>query len=214
METLVWKSTGRPVPYPDAVAAMESTVAGMHASDMPETVWLLEHPAVYTAGTSAPDDELLSAHDIPVYRTGRGGRFTYHGPGQQIAYVMVDLTRRGRDVHRYVEGLENWIIATLAHFGVRGERRQDRVGVWVVGKDGQEDKIAAIGVRVRRWITFYGISINRDPDLSHFDGIVPCGIREHGVTSLRRLGLDVSRGDLEDVMRTTFIDAMPPHKAP
>jgi len=207
MPPVDWQSEPHPVPYPAAVASMEERVAGIRAGDDRDMVWLLEHPGLYTAGTSASEDELLDPGGLPVFRTGRGGRYTYHGPGQQIAYVMLDLTRRGRDIHRFVEILEAWIIATLARFDVKGERRAERVGVWVVHPDGREDKIAAIGVRVRRWVTFHGISINRTPDLERFAGIIPCGVREHGVTSLKELGHEVSRGELEAVMRETFAES-------
>ena len=203
-----WQVSDTLVPYPDAVGRMERAVAGIRSGQSPETVWLLEHPHVYTAGSSADPDELVDAGNTPVFETGRGGRYTYHGPGQRIAYVMLDLTGRGRDIHRFVEGLETWIVATLARFGVRGERRDGRVGVWVVSADGREEKIAAIGVRVRRWVTFHGLGINRDPDLARFRGIVPCGIREHGVTSLAAQGVDISATELDEAMRSTFDEAM------
>ena len=203
-----WQVSDTPVPYPEALGRMERTVAEIRSGRAPETVWLLEHPHAYTAGSSADPDELIDAGNTPVFRTGRGGRYTYHGPGQRIAYVMLDLAERGRDIHRFVEGLEAWIIATLARFGVHGERRDGRVGVWVVSDDGREEKIAAIGVRVRRWVTFHGVSINRDPDLARFRGIVPCGIREHGVTSLAAQGVDISAADLDAAMRSTFEEAL------
>ena len=206
MSDIHWRFSDRPVPYPDAVRDMEDIAAGIHEGTAPETVWLLEHPPLYTAGSSAGEDELIEAGGIPVYRTGRGGRYTYHGPGQQIAYVMLDLAHRGRDVHAYVSDLQAWIIRTLDRFGVCGECRIDRVGVWVVQPDGREDKIAAIGVRVRRWVTFHGISINRAPDLARYAGIVPCGIREHGVTSLAALGIDVRAEALRSAMGETFRD--------
>ena len=206
MNAVHWRSSDHPVPYPDAVRDMEETVGGILRGTAPETVWLLEHPCLYTAGSSASDDELVEAGGIPVYRTGRGGRYTYHGPGQQIAYVMLDLADRGRDVRAFVSDLQTWITRTLERFGVKGECREDRVGVWVVQPDGREDKIAAIGVRVRRWVTFHGISINRAPDLSRYAGIVPCGIREHGVTSLAALGIDAGDDELRSVMRETFRD--------
>ncbi len=196
----------RPVAYPDAVRSMEETVAGIRAGGAPETVWLLEHPSVFTAGTSARDDELIDAGDIPVYRTGRGGRYTWHGPGQQIAYVMLDLARRGHDLHAFVADLETWIIRTLARFGVEGQCRRDRVGVWVVDACGREDKIAAIGIRVRRWVSFHGISINRAPDLAPYTRIVPCGVRSHGVTSLAALGVEVEDDALRSAMEETFRD--------
>ena len=178
---------------------------GIAEGSAAETVWLLEHPPLYTAGTSAEDADLLSATRFPVHRTGRGGEFTYHGPGQRVAYVMLDLSRRGGDVRRYVADLEEWIIRTLAAFNVVGERREDRVGVWVVQPDrGTEDKIAAIGIRVRRSVAFHGIALNIDPDLEHYSGIVPCGISGHGVTSLVDLGIPVTIPEVDTVMRETF----------
>jgi lipoyl(octanoyl) transferase len=172
-----------------------------------ERVWLVEHPPLYTAGTSAHDEDLVEPDRFPVYRSGRGGQFTYHGPGQRVAYVMLDLDRRTADLRRYVAALEAWLIATLAEFNVRGERREDRVGVWVRRPDKgetSEDKIAAIGIRVRRWVTFHGISLNVEPDLSHFSGIVPCGVRQHGVTSLVDLGIPVSMPEVDAMLRKTF----------
>lgn len=191
------------VAYPEALAAMEERVAAIADGTAPECVWLLEHPPLYTAGTSARPEDLVDAR-FPVYETGRGGQFTYHGPGQRVAYVMLDLKRRSPDVRRYVSALEAWIIGTLSTFNVTGERREDRVGVWVRRKGGGEDKIAAIGIRVRRWVTFHGISLNVEPDLSHFGGIVPCGVREHGVTSLADLGLPVTMAEVDAVMRVAF----------
>lgn len=191
------------VAYPDAVAAMESRVAAIHAGTAGELVWLLQHPPIYTAGTSARETDLLTPQRFPVYRTGRGGQYTYHGPGQRVAYVMLDLKRRQADVRRFVHDLEEWIIRTLWRFNVRGERREGRVGIWVV-RDGREDKIAAIGVRVRRWVTFHGIALNVDPNLDHFAGIVPCGIAEHGVTSLHDLGIPVGMADVDVALREAF----------
>jgi lipoyl(octanoyl) transferase len=182
---------------------MDEVVAGIAQGEVRERVWLLEHPPLYTAGTSANPADLVSPERFPVFATGRGGQYTYHGPGQRVAYVMLDLKRRGGDLRAYVAGLEQWIIATLAAFGIAGERREDRVGVWVRRGD-REDKIAAIGIRVRHWVSFHGISINLAPDLSHFDGIVPCGVREHGVTSLRDLGLNVSMAELDAALRRGF----------
>lgn len=186
-----WRRATAPVDYPAALAAMEAQVEAIAAGRAPDTVWLLEHPALYTAGTSAKAADLLS-RDLPVYETGRGGQYTYHGPGQRVAYVMCDLRRRGNDLRRYVHDLEEWLIASLAALQVRGERRDGRVGIWVdlepYGRDG-EAKIAAIGVRVRKHVAFHGVSVNVDPDLGAFAGIIPCGIREHGVTSLAGLGL-------------------------
>lgn len=209
MQTPEWLKSDRPVSYARALETMEQRVAAIHAGQARELVWLLEHPALYTAGTSADPAELLPGNTLPVHVAGRGGRYTYHGPGQRIAYVMLDLNRRGRDLHAFVTGLEDWIIAALAHFGVQGERRSGRVGVWVARPGGREDKIAAIGVRIRRWVSFHGISINLDPDLGHYAGIVPCGIHEHGVTSLRDLGMAATMDQLDDALGDTFEAAMP-----
>jgi lipoyl(octanoyl) transferase len=200
---MLWEISPDPVPYPDAVARMERHVEAMLAGTAPEMVWLLEHPPLYTAGTSAKAQDLLTPDRFPVFKAGRGGQYTYHGPGQRVAYVMVDLNRHGRDVRRYVAALEHWLIAALAQLGVRGEVREGRVGIWVP-HDGHEDKIAAIGVRVRRWATFHGVSLNVDPDLAHFDGIVPCGIQEHGVTSLRALGSTATFADADNALQAAF----------
>jgi lipoyl(octanoyl) transferase len=203
--SLEWRVEPRPVPYPQAVQTMERRVAEIAAGQAPELVWLLEHPPLYTAGTSARPEHLLDSQRFPVFQTGRGGQYTYHGPGQRVAYVMLDLQRRGRaDLRRYVHDLEEWLILSLAQFGVRGERRTGRVGIWVARPDGTEEKIAAIGVRVRRWVTYHGVSLNRDPDLSHFQGIVPCGVADRGVTSLTALGVQVSVEEVDEVLRETF----------
>jgi lipoyl(octanoyl) transferase len=202
-----WAVSDGLVPYEVAVSAMEARVAEIAAGAARERVWLVEHPPLYTAGTSSDDADLVDAGRFPVHRTGRGGQFTYHGPGQRVAYAMLDLNRRTPDLRRYVAALEAWLIDTLAQFNVRGERREDRVGVWVRRPEkaaGTEDKIAAIGIRVRRWVTFHGVSLNVDPDLSHFSGIVPCGVREHGVTSLVDLGLPVSMPEVDSVLRARF----------
>ena len=203
-----WRISDAPVPYPEAVAAMEARAADIAAHQAPELVWLLEHPPLYTSGTSGKPEDLLDPR-FPMFATGRGGQITYHGPGQRVAYVMLDLKRRRPDVRAYVAGLEEWIIRTLAAFNVRGERREDRVGVWVSRPDkgeGFEDKIAAIGVRLRRWVSFHGISINVEPDLTHFDAIVPCGVADprYGVTSLVDLGHPVSMADVDIALRQTF----------
>lgn len=209
MAVIEWKvSTGR-VPYETALQAMETRVEAIRREEAPELVWLLEHPALYTAGTSAKAEDLIEPNRFPVFDAGRGGEYTYHGPGQRVAYVMLDLQRRGRDLRRFVRDLEQWIIDTLAVFAVRGERRSGRVGVWVergsrVDDKIVEDKIAAIGVRVRRWVTFHGIALNVEPDLSHYQGIVPCGIPEHGVTSLVDLGLPVTMMDVDAALRRSF----------
>ena len=203
-----WRISRTPVDYRAAIAEMEQRVAAIHARAAGELVWLLEHPPVYTAGTSARDEELLEPGRLPVHRTGRGGRYTYHGPGQRIAYVMLDLRQRGQDVRCYVHQLEEWIIRTLARFGVRGERRDGRVGIWVARTSGRDEKISAIGVRVRQWVTYHGVALNVDPDLDNYRGIVPCGIAEHGVTSLAALGVDVTMDEVDNVLRATFDEAI------
>jgi lipoyl(octanoyl) transferase len=195
------------VDYQEAVAEMEARVAAIAAGRAPERVWLLEHPPLYTAGTSARDEDLMEPTRFPVFRSGRGGQFTYHGPGQRVAYVMLDLNRRTPDLRRFVGALEAWLIATLGSFNIRGERREDRVGVWVRRPDKgalAEDKIAAIGIRVRHWVTFHGISLNVEPDLSHFSGIVPCGVRGQGVTSLVDLGIPVTLPEADTALRAAF----------
>jgi lipoyl(octanoyl) transferase len=201
-----WRISKIPVEYEAAVDEMERRVAAIRAGSAPELVWLLEHPPLYTAGTSAREEDLLDPSYLPVHRTGRGGRYTYHGPGQRIAYVMLDLARRGRDVRCHVHQLEEWMIRTLAHFDVRGERRDGRVGIWVVRPGGAEEKIAAVGVRVRRWVTYHGVALNVDPELAHYRGIVPCGIAEHGVTSLARLGVGATMAELDDALRANFAE--------
>lgn len=202
-----WEISPGLVAYKDALARMESETTAIAEGLAPDLVWLLEHPPLYTAGTSAKDGDLVAPDRFPVHKTGRGGQYTYHGPGQRVAYVMLDLRKRGHDVRAFVAGLENWIIATLEAFNVSGERREDRVGVWVRRPEkgpGIEDKIAAIGIRVRRGVSFHGISLNVDPDLSHFSGIVPCGVRDHGVTSLVDLGLPVTMEDADMALRATY----------
>ena len=198
-----WRIDDGAVPYPEALAAMEARVAAIRDGTTPELVWLLEHPPLYTAGTSAHDTDLLTPDRFPVYRTGRGGQYTYHGPGQRVGYVMVDLKRRNPDVRVYVHSLEEWLIRALARFQVKGERREGRVGIWVE-RCGVEKKIAAIGVRIRHWVTFHGVALNVDPDLSHFAGIVPCGIADHGVTSLVDLGLPVTMADVDLALREAW----------
>ncbi len=204
MRELEWRIDDRPVDYLESVAAMEARVAAIRAGTAPELVWLLEHPPLYTAGTSARDSDLLEPERFPVYRSGRGGQYTYHGPGQRVAYVMLDLKTRGSDVRRFVRDLDHWLIAALARFNVTGERRKGRVGIWVDRGNGQEDKIAAIGVRIRRWVSYHGVALNVEPDLTHFDGILPCGIEGHGVTSLVDLGLPVAMADADIALRATF----------
>ena len=193
-----WEIAAGLTPYLDAVDFMERRVADIAENKKDELVWLVEHPPIYTAGTSAKDSDLIDAR-FPVFKTGRGGQFTYHGPGQRVAYVMLNLKNRKADVRAFVCDLEEWLIQTLADFNVKGERIPGRVGIWV-----KQNKIAAIGVRVRKWVTFHGISLNVDPDLSHFDGIVPCGIKEFGVTSLAELGLPVSMADVDVALRKNF----------
>ncbi|WP_439925433.1 lipoyl(octanoyl) transferase LipB [Nitrobacter sp. JJSN] len=207
-EPVNWRLSDAPVPYPEAVAIMEAQAAAIASGEAPELVWLLEHPPLYTSGTSGREADLLQVR-FPLFSTGRGGQVTYHGPGQRVAYVMLDLKRRRPDVRAFVAGLEEWIIRTLDAFDVKGERREDRVGVWVARPDkgpGHEDKIAAIGVRLRRWVSFHGISLNVDPDLSHFEAIVPCGVTDprYGVTSLADLGLPVALADVDVALRQAF----------
>lgn len=206
---LEWRIAPEPVAYPEAVSAMEERVAAIRAGTAAELVWLLEHPPLYTAGTSAREGDLLAPDRFPVYRSGRGGQYTYHGPGQRVAYVMLDLKNRGSDVRRYVHDLEEWLIRSLARFNVVGERRSGRIGIWIDrgrhgGMPGREDKIAAIGVRIRHWVSYHGVALNVEPDLSHFQGIVPCGQREHGVTSLVDLGLPVTLAEVDVAMREAF----------
>ena len=183
---------------------MKARAAAIAAGDAPELIWLIEHPPLYTAGTSANSADLVSPDQFEVHETGRGGQYTYHGPGQRVGYAMLDLRKRGRDVSAFVRGLEQWIIDALASFDVNAERRCGRVGVWVVRDNGEEEKIAAIGVRLKKWVSFHGISINVNPNLNHFGGIVPCGIREHGVASLASLGRDVSMEDMDRALKQSF----------
>ena len=198
-----WTVSPDLVPYPTAVQSMEHRVQGIRDGSAPEWVWLVEHPDLYTAGTSADPSELLDANKLPMFQTGRGGRYTYHGPGQRIAYVMLDLGNRGQDLRRYVSDLEQWIIDTLGTFEIRAERREGRIGIWVE-HNGIEKKIAALGVRVRHWVTFHGIAINVDPDLSQYQGIVPCGITDHGVTSMAELGITPSMAEVDAALKEAF----------
>lgn len=205
-------SPGR-VGYAEAVAAMEARAAAIAAGQAGELIWLLEHPPIYTAGVSAKPGDLLSPDRFPVFESGRGGQYTYHGPGQRVAYVMLDLRARRRDVRAFVQALEAWVIGALAQFNVEGEIRPGRVGVWVERKApgfSREDKIAAIGVKLRQWVSFHGISLNVEPDLSHFSGIIPCGISEHGVTSLVDLGLPVTLDDADAALKAAFVDVFGP----
>jgi lipoyl(octanoyl) transferase len=203
-----WAVSDAPVGYDEAVAIMEARAAAIAEGRAGELVWLLEHPPLYTAGVSARAEDLLQPGRLPVHRSGRGGQFTYHGPGQRVAYLMLDLNVRGRDVRAFVRALEAWLIAALAEFNVRGEIRPERVGVWVERKTPglplREDKIAAVGVKLRRWVSFHGVSLNVEPELAHFEGIVPCGIARHGVTSLVDLGLPVTMDETDAALRTAF----------
>ncbi len=216
-----WRIEPGLTPYPQALAFMEARAEAIRAGTTSELVWLVEHPPLYTAGTSARPQDLLTPDRFPVFSTGRGGEYTYHGPGQRVAYVMLDLKRRREDVRTFVAALEQWIIDTLSQFNVKGERREDRVGVWVVRPekprlaDGGlcEDKIAAIGIRLRRWVSFHGIAINVEPELGHYGGIVPCGIAEHGVTSLVDLGLPVTMGDVDVALGSAFETVFGPRRA-
>lgn len=203
-QAIEWKISEGLTPYEDALELMEKRVADIRSGNAPDLVWFVEHPPLYTAGTSSKEDDLLAPKRFPVYYAGRGGQYTYHGPGQRVVYVMLDLDKRGRDVRKYIADLERWIIDTLAEFNVHSETREGRVGVWVEREGAREDKIAAIGVRIRKWVTFHGICINVEPDLSHYTGIVPCGISEHGVTSLVDLGLPVNMDDLDVALKRTW----------
>lgn len=203
-----WLISDAPVAYPDAVAAMERHVAAMARGEAGERIWLTEHPPLYTAGTSARAEDLFNPMGFPTFRAGRGGQWTYHGPGQRIGYVMLDLRRRGQDVRAYVHALEAWMIAALGRLGIRAETREGRVGLWVPDRRaGTENKIGAIGVRVTRWITWHGVALNVDPDLSHFEGIVPCGVREHGVTSLWREGITATIPEVDAALMASFAEA-------
>ncbi len=209
MSAVEWHISDGPVPYRQAVESMERRVAMIRRGQAPEMVWLLEHPPLFTAGSSATEAELLDAGGLPVYPTGRGGRYTYHGPGQRVAYVMLDLKRRNPDIRAYVGNLEQWLIRTLGRYNLRAGRRAGRVGIWVArqgsrGEAPREDKIAAIGVRVRRWVTYHGVSLNVDPDLGRYAGIIPCGIAEHGVTSLIELGIVTSMEEVDAALKSAF----------
>lgn len=205
--TIEWLTSEAPVPYPEALAFMETRAAAIAEGRACQAIWLLEHPPLYTAGTSARPDDLLEPGRFPVFAAGRGGQYTYHGPGQRIGYVMLDVKARGGDIRRFVHDLEAWLIAALARLGVTGERRAGRVGIWVADPaTGREDKIAALGLRVRRGVSFHGVSLNADPDLSHFAGIVPCGIAAHGVTSLARLGRPATMAEVDAALRASFAE--------
>jgi len=205
-----WAVSSGLVGYPEAERAMEARADAIAQGEAGELVWLIEHPPLYTAGVSARPADLLDPQRFPVFRSGRGGQFTYHGPGQRVAYVMLDLTARGRDVRAFVQALQAWIIGALARLGVKGEVREGRVGVWVGGAGGREDKVAAIGVKLRRWVSFHGVSLNVDPDLGHFDGIVPCGVTAHGVTSLAALGAAASMPEADAALEDAFVEVFGP----
>jgi len=206
MTKLEWRISDDLVPYAEAEDLMAARVNAIRAGTAPELVWLLEHPPLYTAGTSARDADLIEPGLFPVHRTGRGGQFTYHGPGQRVAYVMLDLKARGSDVRAYVHDLEEWLIRALARFNVKGERRAGRIGIWIDEGGGRESKIAAIGVRIRHWVTLHGVSLNVDPDLRHYRGIVPCGVSEHGVTSLAALGITATMPEVDAALRAAFAE--------
>lgn len=217
-----WIRSDELVPYEDAVAWMEARAAAIARGEADEAIWLLEHPALYTAGTSAKPTDLTDPDRFPVHDTKRGGQYTYHGPGQRVAYVLLDVAARGHDVRRFVQQMEDWVIATLAEFNLCGEKRDGRVGVWVARPDkpplpdgtGHEDKIAALGVRLTKWVSYHGLSINVEPDLSHFDGIVPCGITGHGVTSLVDLGLPVTMDDVDVALEKSFTQVFGTDRVP
>ncbi|NNE57065.1 MAG: lipoyl(octanoyl) transferase LipB [Hellea sp.] len=212
-DSVEWRVSSGLIAYPEAVAKMEARARAIAAGDAGEMIWLLEHPPLYSAGTSAKLEDLVDPDRFDVFDSGRGGQYTYHGPGQRVAYVMLDLRKRGRDVSAFVRNLEQWIIDTLAEFDVTAERRCGRVGVWVAHTDGREDKIAAIGIRLKKWVSFHGISINLNPELSHFSGIVPCGINEHGVTSLVALGRTVTMAELDEALARNFEKLFGPVRA-
>ncbi len=214
---VTWITSDGLTPYDDALRIMEARANAIRAGTEDEAIWLVEHPPLYTAGTSAEPEDLTDPARFPVYQTRRGGQYTYHGPGQRVVYTMLDVGARGRDVRAFVKALETWVIASLDEFGIKGEVREGRVGVWVTRPekpplpDGtpREDKIAAIGIKMRQWVSFHGISINVEPDLTHYDGIVPCGISDHGVTSLVDLGLPVTMADLDVALKKTYPQALP-----
>ncbi len=201
--TIEWKTSDQVINYQDAITLMEKRVELIHKEEAPEMVWLLEHPSIYTAGSSALDSELINPDKLPVYTTGRGGKYTYHGPGQRVVYLMLDLKNREQDIRKYVANLEDWIIASLKELGVHSERKVGRIGIWTTAL-GREVKIAAIGIRVRKWITYHGIAINVSPNLDHYKGIIACGIKEYGVTSLKELGYDVSYPELDNLLKSKF----------
>lgn len=201
-----WKTSNNPVSYQDSVNFMENRIAKIYNQELPEMIWLLEHPSIYTAGSSASHEDLVDNNRIPVLQTGRGGKHTYHGPGQRIIYLMLDLRKRGNDLHKYIDNIENWLIATFAEIGIKGEKRKDRIGIWTINKNNEEVKIAAIGIRVRKWISYHGVAINVAPNLNFYKGIIPCGIKEYGVTSLKELGKLVDYSYLDNILKRKFND--------
>ena len=201
-----WHTSSELIHYPDAIDFMEGKVNEIHHGNAKEMVWILEHNSVYTAGSSADKKDLLASHRFPVFQTGRGGQYTYHGPGQRVVYLMLDLKKRGSDIKAYVRKLEEWLITTLAQFDIIGERREGRVGIWITDSQNREKKIAAIGIRVRRWISYHGVSINVNPALDHYDGIVPCGISNFGITSLQDLKKNISVSEIDCVLKQTFYE--------
>ena len=203
VDKIEWRTSPLPVLYPEAVDFMERRVNDISNGIAPETVWILEHDSIYTAGTSAKDEDLLDADTWPVYKTGRGGQYTYHGPGQRIIYVMLDLKKRGTDLRLFVRSLENWLIETLKPFGIAGECRNERIGIWVNTEEG-EQKIASLGIRIRKWISYHGIAININPDLKHFNGIVPCGLSNYKMTSFENLGVITNKNELDNILKSNF----------
>ena len=205
LQQIEWRVSESPVPYPEALAEMEARHAAILAGEKPDMIWFLEHPPLYTAGTSSDPSELLSS-EFPVYETGRGGRHTYHGPGQRVGYLMLNLKKRNNDVRTFVHALENWVIAALAEFGIEARPEDGRIGIWCDTPEGQEAKIGAIGIRIRKWITMHGFSVNIDPDLSHYNGIIPCGISDYPVTSLKQLGIEANLASFDKALRKTAPD--------
>ena len=204
--TIEWKITNSPIDYQEAINFMEQRIAQIYKNEASELIWFLEHPPIYTGGTSATDQDLINTLNLPVYKTGRGGQYTYHGPGQRVVYLMLDLRKRGEDLRKYVANLENWIIVSLAEVGLFSEQKKGRIGIWTTNEQAKEVKIAAIGIRVRKWITYHGIAINLAPNLEHYNGIIPCGIREFGVTSLNKLGYNISYPELDRILKSKFHD--------
>lgn len=204
--TIEWKTSKKPCNYEDTINLMEQRIEDIHLKKSPELVWLLEHPSIYTSGTGSSSNELLDSRDIPVYETGRGGKFTYHGPGQRIIYLMLNLKERGGDLRKYIASLEGWTISCLTEIGIKCFKREGRIGIWTISKSGKEVKIAAIGIRIRKWITYHGIAINVNPNLDHYNGIIACGIKEYGVTSLHQLGYDIDYTRLDSILKDKFND--------